>query len=73
MELTQYLKNSRMIKFKVLRLEDSRKTNSTLEVGSIYTGTLYPDNCVYFTDINEQQWCFYIGDTCSIIDEAKSV
>lgn len=73
MELHPYLQNLKTVRFKVLAIEDSRKTNSTLEVGSNYLGTLYAADCIYFMDINEQEWCFYVGDTCSIIEEVATV
>jgi len=73
MELPQYLQNLKTGRFKVLAVEDSRKTNSTVDIGCKYLCTRYPDECVYFMDINEQEWCFYVRDTCSIIEEIITV
>lgn len=61
------------IRFEVLEILDARKTGSTIEVGNAYLGSLYPDNWVYFTDVNEQEWSFYVDDTCRIIEEVEQI
>lgn len=69
----QYLQRTKLVRFEVLKIEDIRKTNSTIEIGKTFLGSLYSDNCVYFTDINDQEWCFYVDDTCRIVDNLKTV
>ncbi|PXW06476.1 hypothetical protein C8D70_1258 [Chryseobacterium sp. CBTAP 102] len=62
---------NKTVLFEVLEIIDTRKTGSTIEVGKTYLGSLYPNNWVYFTDVNEQEWAFYVGDTCRIIQEVE--
>lgn len=55
------------VKFKVLEIMDKRNWGSSLEIGKIYTGILVK-NYVYWTDpMNEQEWVFFVGQTCEII------
>jgi len=61
------------VKFKVTKIEDLRKSNSSLELGKVYSGLLNTaTNAVSWTDnVNEQEWVFWVGSTCIIIkDEA---
>lgn len=67
----QFEQQNKTVLFEVLEIVDSRKTGSTIEVGKTYLGSLYPDNRVYFTDVNEQEWCFYVDDTCRIVEEVE--
>lgn len=62
---------NKTVLFEVLEIIDTRKTGSTIEVGKTYLGSLYPNNWVYFTDVNEQEWAFYVDDTCRIIKEVE--
>lgn len=59
---------SRKVKFKILKIEDIRKHGSTVEVNKVFSGIYYPsNNCIQFTDINNQDWSFSVGDTCIIV------
>lgn len=69
--MKQIQQQSKTGRFEVLEILDTRKTGSTIEVGGSYFGTLYPDYWVYFTDTNEQEWAFYVDDTCRIIEEVE--
>mgnify|MGYP006182175259 CR=1 FL=1 len=73
MNTNQSLPESKIVRFEVLEILDARKTGSTIELGKTYLGTLYLDNWVYFTDVNEQEWAFYVDDTCRIIEEVEQV
>lgn len=73
MNNNQPLQETKTVRFEVLEILDARKTGSTIEVGKTYLGTLYPNNWVYFTDVNEQEWAFYVDDTCRIIEEVEQV
>lgn len=58
------------VKFKVTKIEDSRKNGSTIEIGSIYDGILNKNNnAVWFNDVNDQSWVFWVNDTCELIDQ----
>lgn len=58
--------------FEVLKIVDIRKTGSKIEVGSTLKGLYYPQNgSIFFTDDNGQDWVFYVGDTCRIIEQAE--
>ncbi|MDI9863511.1 hypothetical protein QM480_04200 [Flectobacillus sp. DC10W] len=54
------------VEFKVLRFEDSRSSQSELEIGGIYTGEI-DKNRVYYTDQTGDNWIFYINDTCELV------
>lgn len=57
------------VSFEVLKVEDIRKTGSTVAVGRILRGLYYESsNTVFFSDDNGQDWTFYVGDTCKIIN-----
>lgn len=62
---------SKTVRFEVLEILDTRKTGSTIQVGKTYLGTIYLDNWVYFTDVNDQEWSFYANDTCRIVEEVE--
>lgn len=55
--------------FVVTELVDIRKSESSLEVGKEYTGTLREtNNSVWWTDpMNNQDWVFWIDDTCKVV------
>lgn len=55
--------------FVITELADIRKQNSTLEIGKEYTGTFHEkNNSVWWTDpMNEQNWVFWVDDTCEIV------
>ncbi|WP_139423882.1 hypothetical protein [Chryseobacterium mulctrae] len=60
------------VSFEVLKVEDTRKTGSTVAVGRILTGLCYESsNTVFFSDDNGQDWTFYVGDTCEILETKK--
>lgn len=57
------------VSFEVLKVEDIRKTGSTVAIGRILRGLYYESsNTVFFSDDNGQDWTFYVGDTCKIIE-----
>lgn len=55
--------------FKVTKLEDSRKSNSSLEIGKTYPGILNLNtNAIFWEDpSNGQSWVFWVSDTCEIV------
>lgn len=55
------------VKFKVLELIDHRSEGSELEVGNVYTGKVENDK-VYYQDKTGDDWIFYPGDTCEIME-----
>lgn len=60
------------VTFEVLKVEDTRKTGSTVAVGRVLKGLLYESsNTVFFSDENGQDWTFYVGDTCKILDKKE--
>ncbi len=57
------------VSFEVLKVGDIRKTGSTVAIGRILRGLYYESsNTVFFSDDNGQDWTFYVGDTCKIIN-----
>ncbi|PAC29222.1 hypothetical protein [Flectobacillus sp. BAB-3569] len=54
------------VEFRVLRFEDSRSSQSELEIGGVYTGEI-DKNRVYFTDQAGDNWTFYLNDTCELV------
>lgn len=64
------MNNPKFVKFEVLKIEDIRKTGSTVSVGKVLKGLYYKNsNTVFFSDDNGQDWTFYVGDTCKIIEQ----
>lgn len=63
------------VKFKVTKLADSRATNSSLEIGNSYEGNYFiNNNSIQWTDPkNTQEWTFWVGDTCELIDTQDSI
>lgn len=60
------------VTFEVLKIEDTRKTGSTVAVGRVLKGLFYESsNTVFFSDENGQDWTFYVGDTCNILDKKE--
>ena len=59
------------VKFRVLKLEDSRSDGSEIEVGNVYTGETSRKDLdrVFYTDRTGDEWIFYVGDTCEIAEE----
>lgn len=58
--------------FEVLNVEDTTKTGSTVSVGKVLRGLYYESsNTVFFSDQNGQDWTFYVGDTCKIIEQTE--
>lgn len=56
------------VKFKVLKIEDSRKQGSEIEIEKEFEGEISSNlKEIYFTDKANCQWIFYIGDTCELI------
>lgn len=58
------------VKFLVLKIVDSRKTGSLLEIGKEYIGYLNPvNNCIFWEDVGSSQDCFfYVDDTATITE-----
>lgn len=57
------------IKFRPTQIIDPRKWGSTLQIGQILTGELQlSNNCVSWDDVNDQSWCFWLGDTAELIE-----
>lgn len=55
------------MRFRILKVEDIRKGNSVVAVGNELVGNL--SGCqtkIYFTDNENVDWIFYIGDTCEL-------
>lgn len=61
-------------KFKIIKLVDSRKQGSELEVGNTYVGELHQGvkTVVWYKDKTDTDWCFYPGDTCEVVEEEKT-
>lgn len=58
------------VNFEILKLEDIRKTGSTVAIGKVLKGLYYESsNAVFFSDQNGQDWTFYVNDTCRIIEQ----
>lgn len=58
------------VNFEVLKLEDIRKTGSTVAIGKVLRGLYYESsNTISFSDENGQDWTFYVNDTCRIIEQ----
>ncbi|WP_332453791.1 hypothetical protein [Chryseobacterium aquaticum] len=58
------------VNFEILKLEDIRKTGSTVAIGKVLRGLYYESsNTVFFSDQNGQDWTFYVNDTCRIIEQ----
>lgn len=55
------------VKFKVVKIEDTRKVGSVLDVGIEYTGTLSGRTVLWTDPGSGQDWSFYIDGTCQII------
>lgn len=57
------MNNPKFVKFEVLKIEDIRKTGSTVAIGKILRGLYYESsNTVFFSDENGQDWTFYVDD-----------
>lgn len=60
------------VRFEVLKVEDITKIGSTVSVGKVLRGLYYESsNTVSFSDDNGQDWTFYVGDTCRIVEEPQ--
>lgn len=60
-----------MVKFKVTKIIDTRKTGSTLELNNIYIGErdAKRNDIIWWEDpANGQEWVFYEGISCEIIN-----
>lgn len=58
--------------FEVLKVEDITKIGSTVSVGKVLRGLYYESsNTVSFFDDNGQDWTFYVGDNCRIVEESQ--
>lgn len=60
------IKDGSKVRFTPTELLDPVKKGGTLEIGGIFIGVKV-GNCVWFTDRNDVEWCFYINQTCSLI------
>lgn len=57
------------ITFTPTELIDSIKDGSTIKIGQTLIGSMQLSNsCVYWQDINHQQWAFWIGDTAELVE-----
>lgn len=59
------------VKFRVTEILDTRKYGSSLEIGSVLVGELddkRKDVIWWIDPNNQQQWVFYIGITCEIVE-----
>jgi len=66
------MNSPKYVRFEVLRVHDTTKTGSTVSVGKVLRGLYYQSsNTVSFSDDNGQDWTFYVGDTCRIIEESQ--
>lgn len=60
---------TKTVTFRVTKIEDVRKSNSSLQVGQVLTGVLNTNNnAIHWTDpVNDQDWVFWVNSTCDII------
>lgn len=57
------------IRFRLLSIDEPRSSQSDLEVGGIYIGEVNDlRNRVYYTDKAGDEWVFYIGNNCEILE-----
>jgi hypothetical protein len=57
------------VKFEVLELIDMPKQKSEIKVGGAFWGDMdHTKTRVFFLDKANCAWCFYVGDTCKIIE-----
>lgn len=61
------------VHFVVNELLDPTGHGSVLEVGKVFVGVLDDkrNNIIHFTDANEREWIFFVGDTCDIVFARK--
>lgn len=62
------------VKFKVTKIIDIRKTGSSLELNNIYIGQkdAKRKDIIWWEDpANGQEWVFYIGDTCELVEDIE--
>ena len=58
------------VRFEVTKVIDTTKTGSTVAIGKVLRGLYYESsNTIFFSDDNGQEWTFYVGDTCRIIEQ----
>lgn len=65
-----------LVKFRVLEILDKRQSNSSLEIGKIYIGKRDKNRqeVIWWIDpMNEQEWVFYDGDTCEVLEELEQL
>src|SRR5690606_2585916 len=60
---------TKTVTFRVTKIEDVRKSKSSLQVGQVLTGVLNTNNnAILWTDpVNDQDWVFLVNSTCDII------
>lgn len=56
------------VKFKVLKLEDYANAGSEVCIDAILYGHHYKGK-IYYTDCTENEWIFYVNDTCEILNQ----
>lgn len=67
------VQNMQQVEFQIVKILDSRKSGSIIEVGAIYTGDLDPTGrCIWFSEPNGQEWVFYIGESCTIVNPSTN-
>lgn len=59
--------DSKPTKFRVFKIEDVRKDGSVLVIGGEYIGSLSGNQILWTDPGSDQDWSFYINDTCEII------
>jgi hypothetical protein len=64
------IQNSSTRKFRVTQIIDKRNWGSSLVIGKTYEGLYTPsNNCIWWTDpANYQEWVFWVGDTCELVN-----
>lgn len=57
------------VKFRILKIEDTRKQGSEVEINAELKGEISTNlKEIYFTDKADCEWIFYIGDTCELVN-----
>lgn len=58
-----------LVKFKVISLDDARSHGSEMAVGNEYSGEMDESGSrVFYTDKANDDWVFYVGDSCEIVN-----
>lgn len=58
------------VKFYINQILDTRKQGSDIQYNRIFVGELQNNTKkIYYTDEADCDWCFWIGKTCTVIDD----